>query len=216
MFQYLLLLESDEDKEFFTEIYQKYRKEMFYTAYNILHNPSDAEDIVHETFLSLIDHVDKIKNSEPHKAWYYINTAVKRKCYTFYRRQHLREEVELDETWMREEEIIEKGPDSLMEEFELQEAMTGVLKKLKSPYKEVLAMQYYYQLTTQEIADELGTTPDNVRHISMRAKRKLQTILEEHGLWNEKGGSKSKTAQKKPGRKKSARKSRKEEKGEEE
>lgn len=47
MFQYLLLLESDEDKEFFTEIYQKYRKEMFYTAYNILHNPSDAEDIVH-------------------------------------------------------------------------------------------------------------------------------------------------------------------------
>ena len=103
-----------------------------------------------------------------------------------------------------------------MEEFELQEAMTGVLKKLKSPYKEVLAMQYYYQLTTQEIADELGTTPDNVRHISMRAKRKLQTILEEHGLWNEKGGSKSKTAQKKPGRKKSARKGRKEEKGEEE
>ncbi|WWR19721.1 sigma factor [Lachnospiraceae bacterium JLR.KK009] len=102
MFQYLLLLESDEDKEFFTEIYLKYRKEMFYTAYNILHNPSDAEDIVHETFLSLIDHVDKIKNSEPHKAWYYINTAVKRKCYTFYRRQHLREEVELDETWMRE------------------------------------------------------------------------------------------------------------------
>lgn len=34
MFQYLLLLESDEDKEFFTEIYLKYRKEMFYTAYN--------------------------------------------------------------------------------------------------------------------------------------------------------------------------------------
>ena len=124
--------------------------------------------------------------------------------------------MELDETWMWEEEIIEKGPDSLMEEFELQEAMTGVLKKLKSPYKEVLAMQYYYQLTTQEIADELGTTPDNVRHISMRAKRKLQTILEERGLWNEKGGGKSKAAKKKPARKKSAWKGRKEEKGEEE
>lgn len=197
MVQYLLLLETDEDKEFFTEIYKKYRKEMFYTAYNILHNPPDAEDIVHETFLSLIDHLDKIKNSEPHKAWYYINTAVKRKAFNLYRRQHLREEVELDETWMREEEIIEKGPDSLMEEFELQEAMTGVLRKLKYPYKEVLALQYYYQLTTQEIADELGTTPDNVRHISMRAKRKLQSILEERGLWNEKGGRGGKPAKKK-------------------
>lgn len=213
MFQYLLMLESDEDREFFTEIYKEYRKEMFYTAYGILHNPQDAEDIVHETFLSLIDHLDKIKDSEPHKAWYYINTAVKHKCFNFYRRQHLREEVELDETWMQEEEIIEKGPDSLMEEFELQEAMTGVLRQLKSPYKEVLALQYYYQLTTQEIADELGTTPDNVRHISMRAKRKLQSILEERGLWNEKGTSKDKPAKKKASKKTSSPKGRKGKKG---
>lgn len=47
-------------------------------------------------------------------------------------------------------------------------------------------------------------------------KRKLQTILEERGLWNEKGGGKSKAAKKKPARKKSAWKGRKEEKGEEE
>ena len=50
----------------------------------------------------------------------------------------------------------------------------------------------------------------------MRAKRKLQTILEERGLWNEKGGGESKAAKKKPARKKSAWKGRKEEKGEEE
>lgn len=87
-----------------------------------------------------------------------------------------------------------------MEEFELQEAMTGVLKQLKDVYREVLALQYYYQLSTQEIAEELGTTPDNVRHISMRAKKKLQSILEKNGLWNEK--EEAKKSKKKRGRKK--------------
>lgn len=200
MFQYLLLLETDEEKKFFTEIYEKYRTEMFYTAYRILHNAPDAEDMVHETFISLINHVEKLMNSDPHKLWYYINTAVKRKSYNLHNRRHILEEVELDETWMQEEEVPEKSPDRLLEDSELQEAMTGLLKQLKVPYREVLALQYYYQLSTQEIAEELGTTPDNVRHISMRAKRKLQSILEGNGLWKEKENTKK--SRKKRGRKK--------------
>lgn len=64
--------------------------------------------------------------------------------------------------------------------------MTGLLKRLKRPYQQVLALQYYHELSVQEIAEEMETTPDNVRHISMRAKKKLQSILEENGLWNEK------------------------------
>ena len=200
MFQYLLLLETDEEREFFTAIYEKYRTEMFYTAYRILHNPPDAEDMVHETFLSLINHLEKLMNSEPHKLWYYINTAVKRKSYNLINRRHIVEQVELDETWMQEEEAIVKGPDQLMEDFELQEAVTGVLRLLKEPYQEVLALQYYYQLTTHEIAEELGTTPDNVRHISMRAKKKLQSLLEERGLWKAKDNPKK--GKKKRGRKK--------------
>ena len=73
-----------------------------------------------------------------------------------------------------------------MEDFELQEAMTGLLKQLKTPYQEVLALQYYHQMTPTEIAEQMGTTPDNVRHISMRAKRKLQSLMKENGMWNEK------------------------------
>ena len=49
MFQYLLLLETDEEREFFTEIYEKYQNDMFRIANGILHNSSDAEDMVHET-----------------------------------------------------------------------------------------------------------------------------------------------------------------------
>ena len=70
----------------------------------------------------------------------------------------------------------------------MQELVTGLLKGLKSPYGEVLTLQYYHELSVQEIAEEMDTTPDNVRHISMRARKKLQGVLKERGLWDEREG----------------------------
>ncbi|MCI8482949.1 MAG: sigma-70 family RNA polymerase sigma factor [Lachnospiraceae bacterium] len=185
MFQYLLLLETEEEKEFFKSIYKKYRDRMFYTAVGILKNESDAEDIVHEVFLVLVDHLDKIMGREPYEVWSYINTTVRRRAYNLCKRKNIQEDSGLEE-W-QQGEIFEKGLDKELEKEELKEAMAGLLKNLKSSYKEVLILQYYHEVPVQEIAEELGTTPDNVRHISMRAKRKLQDILEERGLWNEKG-----------------------------
>lgn len=188
MFQYLLLLETEEEKEFFQSIYKKYRNEMFYIAMGILKNESDAEDIVHETFLVLVDHLDKIMGNEPYKVWSYIHTTVRRRAYNLCKRKNMQEDNGLEE-WQHGE-ILEKSLDKGLEEEELKEAMAGLLKNLKDSYKEVLVLQYYHEMPVQEIAEELGTTPDNIRHISMRAKRKLQDILEERGLWNEKGREK--------------------------
>ncbi len=180
MFQYLLLLETEAEKEFFRSIYEKHRHEMYYTALGILKNRADAEDIVHETFLTLTDHLDKIINQEPCKIWSYINTTVKHKSYNLHKRKKIQETGGLEE-WQAGE-IFEKGPDTLAEEAELQEAMMGLLRGLKTPYREVLELQYYHELSVQEIAEEMGKTPDNIRHISMRAKKKLQSVLEKRGI----------------------------------
>ncbi len=187
LLQYLALLETDREKDFFTDIYKKHKTELYFKAYNIVHNAEDAEDMVQETFLSLIRNVDKVINEKPYKVWFYMETIVKNRSLNLLKRRKIQETPGLDETWMQEE-IMEKGPDILMEEFEVQEALAGLLKRLKHPYKEVLILQYYYQMKPKEIAVELETTADNVRHISKRAKEKLQSILEENGLWNEKGG----------------------------
>jgi RNA polymerase sigma-70 factor (ECF subfamily) len=50
----------------------------------------------------------------------------------------------------------------------------------------VLALQYYHELSAAEIGKLLGKSPDNIRHISMRAKKKLQSLLKKNGLWNKK------------------------------
>ncbi len=52
MYQYLLLLDTEQERKFFKELYREHKNEMYYIALKILNNESDAEDMVHETFRS--------------------------------------------------------------------------------------------------------------------------------------------------------------------
>lgn len=187
MFQYLLLLETDEEKEFFQNIYRKHKDEMYYIAYEIVKVKSDAEDIVHETFLTLINHLDKLMYNEPHKTWNYMITVVKHKSYNLCKKKRIWKETGLEEwEWEQEQaEVFEKSMEDLIEETEKNRIIMELLGRMKSPYQDVLLMQYYHEMSIQEIAELLEKSTDNVRHISSRAKKKLQIMMEEIGILNE-------------------------------
>ena len=53
MLLYLQTIESPKDKIKFEQIYLKYRRYMFQVASEILQNNQDAEDAVHNAFLSV-------------------------------------------------------------------------------------------------------------------------------------------------------------------
>ena len=61
MLIYLQMIETDEDKTKFAQIYEKYRSLMFSVACRVLDNDADAEDAVHQAFVSIIDNLNKIK-----------------------------------------------------------------------------------------------------------------------------------------------------------
>lgn len=152
---------------------------MFYRAYKILRNRADAEDIVHESFLALIEHLDELMENEPHKTWYYIMKTVRNQSYNLIKKRKRLVEDELEENF---EDIFEKSMETMLEESEQKNFISELLRNLKPSYREVLLMQYYYEMSVKEIAEYLGKTEDNVRHISMRARKKLQVMLEEKGI----------------------------------
>lgn len=182
MYRYLLLLDTDEEKEFFKKIYIRYKNEMFYAAFAILQNSSDAEDIVHDTFLTLISKLENMMEESSERNWNYILTIVKHKSYNLYKKK----KWEIDQEWdaLGHEEVFGDGMDARMTRIERKEQLLKLMKKMRKSYQDVLIMQYYHELNVMEIAQILGKTPDNVRHISMRAKRKLQGLLEEYGFFD--------------------------------
>lgn len=86
MFIYLMVLDTEEEKIKFVKIYDAYKDRMHYTASVILKDKLNAEDMVHDTFLTLTDHLDRIDEEDFTGTWNYIVTILKNKCYNFIKR----------------------------------------------------------------------------------------------------------------------------------
>lgn len=83
MLIYLMSLDTEEERIKFVKIYDTYRNRMHYTANMILKDELNAEDMVHDTFLTLTDYLDRINEEDPVGTWNYIVTILKNKCYNF-------------------------------------------------------------------------------------------------------------------------------------
>ena len=69
---YLSVLETDEDRCQFEDIYRQYKNRMYKFAISILHNNEDAEDVVQQSFLTIANNFDKIKSFSCHEMNSYI------------------------------------------------------------------------------------------------------------------------------------------------
>ena len=80
MIIYLQMIESDEDKSKFEQLYIMYKGLMFHVAMKILKNEFDAEDAVHQAFLSLIENLKKISDVKCPKTRAYTVIITERKA----------------------------------------------------------------------------------------------------------------------------------------
>ena len=85
MFLYLAMIDSDADKSKFEILYSEYKNLMYYTANRILRNSSDAEDVVHQAFLKVIEILDTISSPRCHKTRALLVTITEHKAIDLYR-----------------------------------------------------------------------------------------------------------------------------------
>lgn len=167
MLIYLLLLSNETDKAKLEQIYEQYRNLMFYVANRILNNTQDAEDSVHQAFLSIIDHINKISEPICDKTQAYVVTVVERKAIDIYRKKSKHIIVPLEE--------IEQG---LLIETEQLTSLATAVAKLPVNYRHLIQFKYYFGYTNQEIANIMGLSYEGVHSLDQRAKKKLKNLLE--------------------------------------
>lgn len=182
MLGFMEVLDTAEEKMKFEELYMRYRSRMYAVAWKILQNERDTEDIVHDSFRIMIENFDKIKDVSSQRTWNYIVTIVKSKAITLYNFKKSQGRVTLED-WMETENDF--NVEKTVVEKELVDILAEVISGLPYPYKDVLYLQYYNQLSGTEIADVLKKTPENIRKISQRAKMMLKKELMERGIGNE-------------------------------
>lgn len=86
MMIYLLLIDTPDDKRKFEKLYIAYKQTMFYVANRILKNEHSSEDVVHQAFMRVIDHLDKIDDVECHKTRAFLVTITEHIAIDYYRK----------------------------------------------------------------------------------------------------------------------------------
>ncbi len=179
MINYLQLLNTQQEKDKFVTLYEMYSQPLYRAAFEMMKDHAASEDVVHETFLTLIDNMDKVMDREPMKNWNYLVTILRHRCIDVLRRQKktMLHNMEGENTWNVSEENIEA-------EFigkEMTEVVKNLIEQMEYPYKQMVLLQYYNKMKGRDIAETLHLKPENVRQIAKRAREQLKKQLKELG-----------------------------------
>ena len=172
---YLTLIDNNDDKDKFEQLYLTYRQDMYKTAYSILKNSADAEDVVHESFMIILKKLNNIVEIRCPKTRAYLIIIAKNLALKKYSdvKKHISDDIdnmELSDDINIEENIIQV--------LEI-EKLKKLLLKLPDDYYNILYLEYHMGLNISEIAESLDITYENAKKRLQRAKSKLISYAKE-------------------------------------
>ena len=166
-------------KEEFGYIYEKYQKQIFLYINKRLQNKEIAEDMTQDVFVqcwkSYNTSYDEKKCSIA--TWLYVITGNKLKNY--YRD---RKDLVTFEDYMSDDFTEEVDFQRGIWLEELRDKMAVALKTLSEREQQIIVLSYYDELSSKEIALQLGITDGNVRVIKQRALNKLQVYFKDFAI----------------------------------
>jgi len=158
-----------------------YYKDMYVTAYSILKDHHDSQDVVQDAVLRLSANLHKISDIKCKKTRSYLVIIVRNLSYNTYNKRKglvLLEHDEVKRLPNNEEILIEEQ--LLKMDFSLD--LAKYLEQLHSPYADILTLRFYYELEIYEIAGILDIKENNVSVRINRALAALKKVLEEEGV----------------------------------
>ncbi|MDE6956908.1 MAG: RNA polymerase sigma factor [Lachnospiraceae bacterium] len=179
MLVFLEMLEGEEEKSVFLEIYETYRYFLWFLAHEILKDEYLAEDAVQETFFSIIKYIEKIKDIKSVRTKNFLATIVRNKAIDILRRQKGMVMEELEESdHSQSQDML----DTYLQK-EKMEQIVKAIENLNESYRIVLEYRYLHGLSEEETARMVGISPKNANVRIFRARKKLQEILIKEGVY---------------------------------
>ncbi|MSS63493.1 RNA polymerase sigma factor [Lachnospiraceae bacterium WCA-693-APC-MOT-I] len=176
MMALMSVLDTEEEQDKFTYIYENYKYFMWYLANEILQDAHLAEDAVQDSFLVLTRHMNKIEDVKSPKTKKFLATVVKSKAIDILRKRKGKTDESLEEN----ENVISLASEDMLEQYiehDSYEHLLSCIRRLDDIYKVVFEYKYIHGLSDKEIASVLGVTPKTVNVRIFRARKKLQSML---------------------------------------
>ncbi|HHM02001.1 MAG TPA: sigma-70 family RNA polymerase sigma factor [Caldithrix abyssi] len=162
----------------------QYSKRVYNLALRILRNREEAEDVLQETFLTVINKLDTFDGRSSFFTWVYriaTNAALMLLRKKKIRRANFRDN-DLDPEQMYLSNVVDwsQDPTARIENTEIKQRIDEALATLKEKYKTVFVLRDIEGLSTRETAEILDISEENVKIRLLRARQALRNYLSQY------------------------------------
>jgi RNA polymerase sigma-70 factor (ECF subfamily) len=169
----------------FEALATKYERRVYGLARRMLRHREDAEEVVQQTFLSVIEHLDGFRADARFSTW--LLRIAANHALALIRRRAVRATVPLSEDRSGDSDehlphpeyiaVWRETPAEIASQRETRQAIDAALAELDDKYRLVFVLRDVEGLSTAETAETLGITEENVKIRLMRARLMLRERL---------------------------------------
>jgi RNA polymerase sigma-70 factor, ECF subfamily len=168
------------DRQAFDELVRRTFVDTFSLARRLTGNEEDARDVVQEAYLRAWKGIGKFRGDAQFSTWLYRITANTASTHVQRRRRHRTEPFADDY-----EPPDTRAGAQIAQNAETGEALdriSAALDELPAKLRTVVVLKDVYDLSHEDIADELGITVSACKVRLHRARKKLRDVLYDEGV----------------------------------
>lgn len=185
MLLFLNIIDTEEEKDKFRKVYEKYGRLMHYVAAKILGDQVLAEDVVQEAFLRIAKNIHKIKEVESKESKNFVLIITKNVSYDFINKRK-EECIDMDVLlYIKSEEVMQQAGGQMAAAWEndrIYETIIHNIQGLPKQLRDVMYLELVHDMNKKQIAEVLGISHDAARKRSQRAKARLADLLRKEGI----------------------------------
>ena len=157
-----------DDKNVIEQLIHQYHGDVYRYGFRLSGNAADADDLAQQVFLAAHQKIGQLREIERARGW--LLAITRNQFLKMYRRRRPVDSssLELD---------VNQVPDDIRKEEFDQERLQAALDEMPEPYRTVLFMFYFEDLSYQEIADTMQVAIGTVMSRLSRAKGQLRYKL---------------------------------------
>ena len=174
------MLDTEEEKITFEELYHTYKGKMFSLANSILKNHHNAEEAVSNAFFTAAKNFRTLASLTAVQQGAYLKITVKNAAIDIYRKEKNQNTSPIEEI-ENFGDVSDDVSDEVLSEMNYNSVVEAI-RSLPENYAEPLYLYHVHDMSIKNIAEHLYVSEETVKKRLQRARQKLRTILEEQGI----------------------------------
>ena len=172
----------DGEHEVFYQLIRPYERRVYATAFAVLRNEADAEEVAQEAFLKAFKHIRQFRGEARFSTWLLhitVNEARMRR-----RKNHAEVMEAIVDHQDEEGNYIPTDfadwreiPSETLERHEIRQKLAEALESLTQKYRDVFVLRDMQHFSIEDTAKALGITTASVKTRLLRARLMLRDLL---------------------------------------